>query len=189
MADFLWGAGTSAHQVEGGNRWNDWWAWEQAHRVPESSGRACDHYNLYEKDLDLAQRLDHNAFRFSIEWSRVEKSPGQFDDEELAHYARVAQACLVRKLTPIVTLHHFTNPVWFADGGGWLSPKSPELFARYVRKVVERLPSDVRWWITINEPTVLVFCGYLEGKWPPGERSVPSAIRSIQNLVAAHRFA
>src|SRR5687767_5450491 len=94
-AGFLWGAATSSHQVEGDNRHNDWWAWEQVPLVPESSGRACDHYNLFEKDLDIAVKLGHNAYRFSLEWSRIEKAPGHFSEEELSHYEKMVRACRV----------------------------------------------------------------------------------------------
>ena len=187
--DFFWGAATSSHQVEGDNRFNDWWAWEQVSLVPERSGRACDHYNQYEKDLDIAQKLGHNAYRFSIEWSRVERSPGNFSEEDIVHYEKVIGACRARKLTPIVTLHHFTNPIWFVAEGGWVSPKSPELFVRYVRRVTERLHTQVSWWITINEPTVLVHEGYLAGRWPPGKRSPLLAVKAVRNLVKAHRLA
>lgn len=187
--DFLWGAGTSAHQVEGDNRLNDWWAWEHVPLVPEPSGMACDHYNQYETDLDIAKRLGHNAYRFSIEWSRVERSPGHFSEEELTHYEKVIQACRARKIVPVVTLHHFTNPMWFAAEGGWASSRSPEHFARYAKRVVERFQYRIPWWITINEPTVLVYYGYLCGTWPPGKRSIPMAIRALKNLVQAHRLA
>ena len=175
--------------MEGGNRLNDWWVWEQVPLVPEPSGLAADHYHLFEKDLDLARSLNHNAYRFSIEWSRIEPSPGEFSEEELTHYSQVIQACRARKLEPIVTLHHFTSPFWFTKRGGWTSPESPQLFARYTRKVVERLGSRVLWWVTINEPTVLVYYGYLTGIWPPAKRSLQQALGALRNMIEAHQLA
>src|SRR3989338_4706506 len=103
---FLWGAATSAHQVEGDNCHNDWWAWEQASRVKEPSGAACDHYQRFGEDFDLVQRLHHNAHRLSIEWSRIEPEPGRWDEQAIAHYQDVIHALRERDLEPIVTLFH-----------------------------------------------------------------------------------
>ena len=109
-AGMLWGAATSSHQVEGGNRRNDWWAWEQAGRTPDRSGAACEHYSRFASDFDLAAGLGHNAHRFSIEWSRLEPQEGAWSDVEEAHYVEVVKALRKRGLEPIVTLHHFTTP-------------------------------------------------------------------------------
>lgn len=174
--------------MEGNCAGNDWWAWEEAGRVPRS-GEACDHYHRYEADLDIARSLGHNAYRFSLEWSRIEPRPGQISEEGLEHYAQVIQACHDRGLEPIVTLHHFTVPVWFADQGGWSASGSVERFSRFVKTVAERLGGKVHWWITVNEPTVLVYYGYLQGIWPPGKRSVGKGNRAIRNLIQAHHRA
>jgi beta-glucosidase len=128
---FLWGASTSSHQVEGGNRWNDWWEHEQSGRLPHVSGDACRHYERFEQDFDLARSWGHNAHRFSIEWSRVEPSEGRWNTEALQHYREVIRALRKRGLEPVVTLHHFTNPAWFAERGGWSRNDSAGLFARY----------------------------------------------------------
>jgi len=186
---FLWGTVTAAHQVEGNNWLNDWWAWEQAGRVKESSGLAADQYNRFESDLEIARSLGHNAYRFSIEWSRIEPTPGFYSEEAITHYAQLIDACRRRGLEPIVTLHHFTNPLWFAVQGGWTSPACVDSFVRYVGMVSHRLGEKIRWWVTINEPTVLVFYGYLDGRWPPGEKSFPKAIRALENLIRAHQGA
>ena len=164
---FLWGAATASHQVEGDNRWNDWWAYEQDGRVPYRSGQACQHYDLYEADFDLAQSWGHNAHRLSIEWSRIEPAEGQWNVEAMAHYQAVIQALRARGIEPIVTLHHFTNPEWFARRGGWLRRDSVRCFARYVTYVADHLGEHVRYWLTINEPTVYVLHGYILGEWPP----------------------
>ncbi|MGH7541463.1 MAG: family 1 glycosylhydrolase, partial [Gemmatimonadota bacterium] len=132
---FLWGAATSSHQTEGGNRGNDWWSFEESGRLQYRSGDACQHYERFEHDFDLAAAGGHNAHRFSVEWSRVEPSEGRWSEEALDHYARVVAALRERDIEPIVTLHHFTNPAWFAASGGWSRRDAPRRFARYVERV------------------------------------------------------
>jgi len=184
---FLWGAATAAHQVEGENRWNDWWEYEQAGRLPHRSGACCSHYELYEQDFDLARDLGHNCHRISVEWSRIEPTEGQWDERALGHYKQVVQALRRRAIEPVLTLHHFTNPAWFTRRGGWLSRDCIQLFLRFVERVLDELSGDVRYWITINEPTVYVMQGYINGKWPPLEqRALLSAVRAARNLAGAH---
>jgi beta-glucosidase len=183
---FLWGAATAAHQVEGNNANNDWWAWEQAGRVAEPSGLACDHYRRYREDFDLAKSLGHNAHRFSVEWSRIEPREGEFDEEAIAHYQDVVRALRERGLEPVVTLHHYTSPLWLAAQGGWASPQVVERFARLTRRVVEALGGGVRYWLTINEPMVYAHKHHLEGVGPPGERNLKAALRVIEHLIRAH---
>jgi beta-glucosidase len=187
---FWWGAATSAHQVEGGNRWNDWWELEESGRLPHRSGEACRHYELYESDFDLATSLGHNAHRLSIEWSRVEPQPGAWNEAALDHYASVIAALRKRRIEPIVTLHHFTNPAWFAARGGWTRADSVALFVRYVEVVAARLAGQVRFWLTINEPTVYVKHAYVSCDWPPcGRRSWWRAAQALRNLCRAHSAA
>jgi beta-glucosidase len=186
-AGFLWGAATSSHQVEGDNRWNDWWEFEQSGRLPYQSGEACRHYELYEQDFDLARSWGHNAHRFSIEWSRIEPAQGKWNREAMEHYRAVVQALKKRGLEPIVTLHHFTNPAWFTHGGGWLRADSAALFARYSAFVIEHLGNEVKYWLTINEPTVFVMQGYINGEWPPFLKAAwTKAIIAFRNLAKAH---
>ena len=186
-ANFLWGASTSSHQVEGGNRWNDWWEYEQRRQVPHASGDACRQYELFERDFDMARSWGHNAHRLSIEWSRLEPAERQWNDEAVAHYRQVLQALRARRLEPVVTLHHFTNPAWFTRRGGWSRSDSPELFARYVERVSRDLGKSVRFWITVNEPTVYVVQGFVTGEWPPCLKGAWSrAARVFRNLARAH---
>lgn len=195
--NFFWGSATSAHQVEGGNC-NDWTEWEKAQGL-EQSGRACDHYNRFREDLDIARSLGHNAHRFSIEWSRIEPREGEFDEKEIQHYRDVVLALRGRGLEPFVTLWHWTAPLWFRDSGGWASPRSPEYFARYVERVVSALggptsngevgPHLVKYWITLNETNVYTGYGYWKGIWPPGERSLLRYIVVNHHLSRAHRMA
>ena len=168
---FLWGAATAAHQVEGGNRASDWWEYEQAGRMPHVSGDACRHYELFERDFDLARELGHGAHRFSVEWSRVEPERGRFDAGALEHYRAVVLALRARELEPLVTLQHFTLPAWFQRGGGWRRADAAACFARYVERVAAVLGEHVSWWLTINEPTVYALHAYVLGEWPPLERS------------------
>lgn len=186
---FLWGAATSAHQVEGNNLHSDWWAWEQAGRVKEPSGLACDHYRRFREDFDLAKALGHNAHRFSVEWSRIEPREGEWDEEAIAHYQEVVRALRQRGLEPIVTLHHYTNPLWLAAQGGWTNPKVVERFARYARQVAETLGDGVRYWLTINEPMVYLVMHYLDGVGPPGEHNLQHAFQVMEHLVRAHAAA
>jgi len=182
---FLWGAATSAYQVEGGNINADWWQWEKKAGI-EESGSACRHYELYERDFNLAKRLHHNAHRLSIEWSRIEPKPGVFSQKELKHYLGVILALRRRNIEPIVTLHHFTNPAWFSKAGGWVNPKSVIWFRRYCQFIVPPLAKHVRYWITINEPTVYISHAYILGVWPPQERSYLKAAAVEENLAWAH---
>ncbi len=182
----FWGAATSAHQVEG-NCQNDWTDFERERNLT-LSGHACDHYNRYGQDFDMAQALGHNAHRFSIEWSRVEPIEGRWDEKEIAHYHDVIAALRARGLEPFVTLWHWTVPRWFRDQGGWEAKKSPEYFARYAAKMAEVFP-DVTYWITLNEPNVYLSHGYLKGNWPPGERSPLSYMIAHRRLIYAHRRA
>lgn len=191
-ARFLWGAGTSAHQIEGGNDKNDWWEWERrpgAIRGGDRSGAACLSWERYEEDLDLLRSMSLDAYRFSIEWSRIEPEPGRYDERALDHYRKVLLACRARGITPMVTLHHFTNPRWFAALGGWEEPANLPYFARYARLAGERYGDLVDLWTTINEPEVLGFHGYDEGTWPPGVKDRSRALVVIANLLEAHALA
>ncbi len=184
-SSFLWGSATSAYQVEGDNIHSDWWQWEKA-AGKEQSGSACRHYQLYEQDFDLAKSLEHNTHRLSIEWGRIEPQEGRFSQEELTHYINVILALKARDIEPVVTLHHFTNPAWLARQGGWERGQSVKYFLRYCDFLVRGLAEHVRYWITINEPTIYVSHAYLFGAWPPQAKSFLRA-RAVQgNLAAAH---
>lgn len=186
--DFLWGSATSAHQVEGGNYNNDWWEWEQKRKL-ESSGQACNHYNLFQEDFDLAKNLGHNAHRLSIEWSRLEPKEGEFSTKEIHRYREVFKALKERGMKIMLTLHHFTIPLWFSQKKGFLNPKSPDYFIRFVELVVKKYSDYVDFWITINEPNIYASHGYLRGDWPPGEKSYWQYKKVIKNLARAHRLA
>lgn len=183
--DFLWGASTSAYQVEGSNFNSDWSKWE-TETGREKAGKACEHYDRFRRDFAIAKNLGHNAHRLGIEWSRLEPSEGKFDDNAWAHYAEVIDELLSNGIEPILTLHHFTLPLWFADKGGWLNEKSPRIFRRFAEKAAEKLGKRVRYWITINEPNILAILAYFWGQWPPCHKDLKEAVSVLNNMLRAH---
>ena len=196
--NFKWGSATSAHQIEGDSH-NDWTEWEKSDkRMAELkakklnpgdfiSGKACDSYNRYEEDFDIAKKLNHNIHRFSIEWSRIEPEEGRFDSDAMQHYINVVKALRGRGIEPMITLWHFTNPVWFAKKGGFINIDSPKYFTRYVKYVVEHLKSDVHLWITFNEAmTVYSGFSFLNSIWPPQYKSILKWRRVNKNIIRSH---
>ena len=150
---FFIGASTAAHQVEGNNIHSDYWAQEHMEFTSfnEPSGDACDHYNRYEEDIRLLAEAGLNAYRFSIEWARIEPQPGVYDENEIAHYRKVLECCRRNGVEPIVTMHHFTSPKWLIEQGGWEAEATVEKFANYCQYVVEQLGDLFNWVCTINE--------------------------------------
>lgn len=153
---FLWGAATAAHQVEGGNFNSDSWLLE--HVTPtgyeESSGDAANSFNLWPVDLDLVRGLGLNAYRFSLEWARIEPAPGEFSIAMLDHYKAMIEGCRAKSLTPVVTFNHFTTPRWFAERGGWSNSEAPVLFARYCDRAARHLSGAIGFALTLNEPNL-----------------------------------
>ena len=151
--DFLIGAATAAHQVEGNNVHSDYWLQEQMPHssFTEPSGLACDHYNRYEEDVRLLAEAGLNAYRFSVEWARIEPEEGRFDETEIEHYRSVIRCCKAHGVEPIVTLMHFTSPAWLIRKGGWEAESTIDYFRRYAAYVAERLGSELRYICTINE--------------------------------------
>jgi beta-glucosidase len=153
---FLWGAATAAHQVEGNNTHSDYWLLEH---VPDSlfrepSGDACDHLHRFAEDIEILRKLGLTAYRFSIEWARVEPEPGCFSRATLEHYRRVLAACRDRGILPCVTFHHFTSPRWMAADGGWQEDAAIARFARYCERVTAHLGDLVGMACTLNEPDI-----------------------------------
>ncbi len=190
--DFLLGCATAAHQVEG-NLVNDWTRMEQEHpeRIKDGSvsGIACDHHARFREDLGQLAAMHHTAHRFSIEWSRVEPREGVFDRDELLHYREVVRTCRALGMEPVVTLQHFTLPVWLADRGGVTCPDAPRLFARFAALCAEAMGAEVRWWITLNEPGVLAVFGYLYAEWPPLQPSMREFLRALAGMARMHAAA
>jgi beta-glucosidase len=188
---FLWGTATAAHQVEGGNWNNDWWAWEHdpASACVEPSGDACDHYHRYREDIGLLAELGFNMYRFSLEWSRIEPEDGEFSRVALDHYERMVGAAREVGIEPVVTLHHFTTPRWVTARGGWVNPETARLFARYAERVMTTIGDQLGLVCTINEPNVVSTMGYLVGLFPPGEQDYSRRAAANATFVDAHHRA
>ena len=186
---FLWGAATSSHQVEGNNRNNQWWRFEQEPgriRNGDRSGAACEHWNRFDEDFALAAADSHNAHRLSLEWSRIEPQQGVFDASAIAHYHDVFASLRLHRLTPIVTLHHFTDPLWIWDRGSWENRETIDRFIEFATFCGREFGGEVDWWCTVNEPDVLAFRGWSQGVWPPGKRDNSAALAVMANLIEAH---
>ena len=191
-ADFAWGVATSSHQVEGGNLNNQWAAWEKLGRIKskDSVGRACDWWQNAEQDFDLAKSFGVNALRLSVEWSRIEPKEGIWDETAFARYREMLKALHQRGMRPFVTLHHFTNPLWFEEKQAFANPDSIRLFRRYTQRVVSALGDLCQDWATFNEPNVYVSLGYFLGEFPPGKKGqFVLAARVTRNLCLAHAAA
>ncbi len=150
---FLMGASTAAHQVEGNNIHSDFWAQEQLKNSAfvEPSLDAVDHYNRYEEDIKLMSEAGLNAYRFSIEWARIEPKNGEFDENEIKHYSDVLDCCVKYGIKPVVTMHHFSSPKWLISEGGWEDEKTIEYFKRYCVYVADKLGHKMEYVCTINE--------------------------------------
>jgi beta-glucosidase len=186
----MFGTAQSAHQVEGGNVNSDWWDWEHAPGSPcrEASGDACDVYHRYREDIALQAALGFDAFRFGIEWARIEPAEGEFSKAALDHYRRVLATCREFRLQPIVTFHHFTLPRWLAAGGGFLADRFPALFARYCERAASALGDLIAYACTINEPEGLGEGGWVLGVNPPGRKGdVAGMWRVAEGALEAHR--
>jgi len=191
-AGFLWGTATAAHQVEGDNTNNDWRAFEQQPGAiwhGDRSGLACDWWQNAERDLDLMAELQHNTHRLSVEWSRIEPEPSRFDAGAIARYRQILVGLRRRGIEPMVTLFHFSTPLWLATRGGWSNPAVVDHFRRFVRCVVEELGDLVSLWCTINEPNVYAALGYLLGEHAPGQKSLVLYFRVLGHLLQSHAAA
>ena len=190
---FLWGTSSAAHQVEGDNRNSDWWEFEQQPgRIAngDTSEIACDHYHRYREDFGLLREINQNAHRMSIEWARIEPSPGAFDSRQIRHYRDVLGELREQGIQPMVTLHHFSSPTWFARKGGWSATGAAHAFMPYVHRVVDELGDLIGLWCTINEPSIYAVNGWITGEFPPGRHSdVGGTYRVTSNMHRAHELA
>jgi len=191
--DFVWGSATSAHQVEGNNRNNDWWTWEREGDHIQGggqSGLACDWWENAEEDIERMAEMNNNGHRLSLEWSRIEPEPSVFDDEALNRYREILIAMRQRNIEPMVCLHHFTNPIWLAEKGDFNSELVVDYFQRYAAKAVEALADLVPMWLTFNEPMVYFVYRYLEGLFPePEERGWRAGLRAMTHMLRCHSAA
>ena len=185
--DFLWGAGTSAQQVEGNCTNNTWYQAEQDGKFPEVAGIACDHWNRYKEDIQLLKKAGLNTYRFSVEWSKIEPSEGEFDETALQHYQDVVEELVRNNIKPCITLHHYTDPIWFADKGGFEKPENSTLFVRFGQTVINRLqPHGVHLWFTFNSPDGYAARGYQQGSQPPFKKNMALMAEVYKNVLETH---
>lgn len=192
MANFYFGAALSAHQAEGNNINSDWWEFEQTvlkEKGIPSSGDAANHWNMYEEDFHLAKELGHNAHRFSIEWAKIEPKQGQIDYAAIDHYKKVFESLAKNKLMPFTTLLHFSLPKWFSDLGGFEKKDNIRHFVNYCKLIGSTFRDELKYIITINEPEIFTYHGYLIKKWPPLKKSYFLYNKLLKNLANAHRQA
>ena len=192
--NFMWGTATAAHQVEGNNTNNNWYRFEHqkdSNGKPrihnnDKSGLAADHWNRYKEDIDLMNELGVKYYRFSIEWSKIEPKNGIFNEKALEHYRELCTTLIDSGLTPVVTLHHFTHPIWFEDLGGFEKEENIKHYLEFSEFVFNKLSDLVPFWCTINEPAVYVSQGYFNGVFPPGKKDPVLAGQVMKNLLNAH---
>lgn len=196
---FYWGTATAAHQIEGGLT-NDWSKWEKSpariaaleargfNPTDYQSGQAVNSWNHLEADIACLEQLNCNAYRFSIEWARIEPKEGMFDEAAIKHYHQFIKKLQEKGIEPFITLWHFTNPLWIQKKGGWSNKKVVSDFARYTKKVVSAFP-EVKFWLTFNEPQIYAGKSYIEGNWPPQKKNIFLYFKVFRNLIKAHRAA
>lgn len=184
----LLGTATAATQIEGGDRNNSWYAWCEKEHIHDGSTtlNANDHWNRWREDIELMADLGLGACRMGVEWSRIEPTEGKFDASAMEHYREELKLLQEKGIEPLVTLHHFTNPLWFEKMGAFENDRCVVLFRRFVKYTVEALCDLCRNFITINEPNVYGTLSYMFGEWPPGKKSFPSTTRVFKSLTLCH---
>ncbi|MHC1694367.1 MAG: glycoside hydrolase family 1 protein [Eubacteriales bacterium] len=186
--DFLFGTASSSVQIEGGDKNNTWYNWCGEGHIADSSTcyTACDHWNRVEEDTDLLVSLGVGTYRMSFEWSRIQPSPEHIDEEALSHYRHELKLLCGYGIRPLVTIHHFSEPQWFMDKGGWAVHGNSEYFIRFAKLCVERFGDLVSDWVTFNEPNVYSTMGYFTGIFPPGKRSLRLTLRVRSEMISCH---
>lgn len=213
--DFLWGASTASHQVEGGthNQWSEWelknadelartaqknvgWVpvWPEIEKQATDpanyiSGNGIEHYTRYHEDFDILQELGLNTFRFGIEWSRVQPTEDTWDEQAIRHYHDYIDELNRRGIEPVLTLWHWTMPTWFTDKGGLEKRRNLKYFDRYVQRMAKEYGTKVRYVITVNEPSIYASFGYQIGEWVPQRKNLFVFLNVFYNLVLSHRRA
>lgn len=187
---FLWGTATASHQVEGNNTNNNWHKWEEEGHTIHRSGLAADWWGgRWREDFDRAAETGQNAHRLSVEWSRIQPTPDTWDEEALEKYRTMLRGLKDRGMTALVSLHHFTDPLWVAERGAWETDAIVPLFEKFVRKTVDALKEYCTLWCTINEPNVYALSGYVQGAFPPGKKNLNQAMQVIANMLKGHAAA
>ncbi len=187
----LLGTATAATQIEGGDTNNNWYRFAAEGKTADGTSpeRADDHYVRWREDIDLMAEMGMQIYRFGIEWSRIEPKQGEFSKEALAHYRAEIEYMREKGIRPMLTLHHFTNPLWFEDAGAWENKNAPDIFINFAERVVDYLGDIVDDYITINEPNVYALNSFFYGIWPPEKKSLSSFVKVFSNMNAAHHRA
>ena len=182
------GCATAATQIEGGDKNNSWYEWSAQGKAKGKATtlRANNHWQLYEDDIKLMARMGMEYYRFGVEWSRIEPSRGVFDKNAIAHYRKELELLLRYHIRPLLTLHHFSNPLWFEKMGAFTSSESAKIFTEYAVYVVEHLKDLCQEYVTINEPNVYVANSYILDIWPPAKKSISKGIQVLKNMVLSH---
>ena len=181
---FSWGVATASHQIEGNNN-NNWSDFEKSTAI-EESGISCDHWNRWKEDFELIEKLGVSTYRFSIEWSRIQPEKDSWNDEALQQYSDMIDDLMNRNIRPMITLHHFSHPIWFENIGGFYNRENIELWVDYSKKIFSHFSDKVLDWCTVNEPEVFSIMGYHMKMFPPGKGSVLKTIRVMKNMIYAH---
>ncbi len=186
--NFMFGTATASLQIEGGDKNNSWYRWAEQGHIKDNTHCivANDHWNRVEEDIELMKKLNCRVYRMSLEWSRIEPEKGKFNSEAIEHYKWEIQKLIEAGINPLVTLHHFSNPLWMEDEGAWLNAEAVSYFERYTEYVVSKLGEHVCDWVTINEPNVYLLIGYVFGEWPPGKTSIKDYLKGAKNMIMAH---
>lgn len=184
--DFLWGAATASYQIEGNNSNSDWWQWEEKGKTIDKSGRACDYWNKFKDDHILLEELGVNAFRLSLEWSRIEPEENRFSKENIDYYREILKDLKNRNIKTTVTLWHWTSPIWFGEKCGFHNEESVNIFSRYCQKIVDELGDLIDIYVVFNEPMVPLGMGYLGGAFPPGYKNPFKFRRALNNIAKAY---
>lgn len=186
--NLLLGAATAATQIEGGDTNNNWARFANEGKVYDKTSptRACDHYNRFREDIDLMADMGIKVYRFGVEWSRIEPALGAFDLDEIAHYREEIEYMLSKGIRPMLTLHHFTNPLWFEDMGGFTNKRSVEIFMSFAEKLIDSFGDLVEDYITVNEPNVYATNSLFYGTWPPERKSLFALVKAFTNMTACH---
>ncbi len=182
---FIFGVSASAYQIEGDNKYSDWWLFEEMGKLPYKSGKATDHWNRYQEDIELLADLGVDMYRFSIEWSRIYPEKDYVNYEALSRYREIVDLLRDHGIEPMLTLHHFTNPIWFYKLGGWEKRENIDYFINYVETIANEF-SDVNYWLVFNEPIVYMVESYIEGHWPPMKKNLFIAEQVAANMAYAY---
>lgn len=188
--EFLFGTATAAAQIEGGqvpSSWDRWSTTPGKIKDGTTSRRGCDHWNRVDQDIALQKELGCTTYRLGLEWARIEPRECEWDYTALDHYREEIQKLLSVGIRPLVTLHHFSNPLWLEDREGWMNPQAPVWFVRYVDLAVRYLGDLVTDWVTINEPNIYLVKGWQFGEWPPGLTGRSDlVIKGARHFLEAH---